>query len=213
MLTYPTRFDGRKTGNGFLAYYGGHNVYHPGVDFNWGANANADKGQDVVAIASGVVVYVSPRGTNGGLGNYLVIHHPRLNVWTRCLHLDDVVVRAGDEVRQGQLVGFLGDSGTTSSHLHAEVLNAQGLAWIRDWRRPYGRYPEGLPKAVVAAMWLDPLRFIETTTEPAQPHPITEAGIAARLRAKQRKLKRLSDAVKAMLARRLLRALRRVEDT
>ena len=35
MLTYPTRFDGRRTGNGFLAYYGDHRVYHPGVDFNW----------------------------------------------------------------------------------------------------------------------------------------------------------------------------------
>jgi murein DD-endopeptidase MepM/ murein hydrolase activator NlpD len=164
MLTYPTRFDGKRTGNSFLEFYAPQNVYHPGIDFNWGFGSD-DMGQSVVAPASGTIIYVSPRGTNGGLGNYVVIEHPDLKVWTRYLHLEEVLLPAGVKVAQGQIFALLGDSGTTSSHLHFEVLNEKGLAYIRDWWRPYGRYPTGMRKQDVAAMWLDPLRFIEINTE------------------------------------------------
>ena len=50
----------------------------------------------------------------------------------------------------------------------------------------------------------DPIRFIETKTEPPAPAPppLTPEAIAARTRAEERKLKRLAGAVKAMLERR-----------
>ena len=187
-LVPPTRTD--QTGLVFLQYYAGHKVYHPGIDFNWGPLRNSDLGQPVVAPASGSIVYVSPRGTNGGLGNYVVLYHPAFRAWTRYLHLEEVAVRAGQQVKQGQMLGLLGDEGTTSAHLHFEVLNEKGFNWIRDWRRPYGRYPEGLPKAAVASMWLDPVRWLRENTE-RSPEPTSAAGRAALDRAAKRRAKRI----------------------
>jgi murein DD-endopeptidase MepM/ murein hydrolase activator NlpD len=163
VLPPPTRTD--RIGLKFLQYYPGHRVFHPGVDYNWGPSADSDKGQPVITPASGVVVYVSPVGTNGGLGNYLVLGHPQFGVWTRFLHLEDAVVRKGKKLSQEELVARLGDSGTTSAHLHFEVLNAKGFAFVRDWHRPFGRYPTGLSKQSVASMWLDPTLWLRSNTE------------------------------------------------
>lgn len=200
MLLYPTRFDPKKFGNTFLAYYAPHKVYHPGTDFNWGPSPNSDRGQDVVAPASGVVVYVSPRGTNGGLGNYLVIHHPQFGVWTRYLHLEEVLVGIGQHVGQGDRIALLGDTGTVSAHLHLEVLNEKGLAFVRDWTRPYGRYPLSLSKSAVKAMFLDPIKWIESNTE-AVASVVTDV----QKRAEQRKQQRARQPVKGMLDRKIAR--------
>src|SRR4051794_38440999 len=128
MLPNPTRTD--RIGLKYLEYYAPHKAFHPGVDFNWGPLPGSDKGQPVLTPARGKVIYVSPKGTNGGLGNYLVVEHPQLGTWTRYLHLDDVAVKRGQKVLQEQLLGHLGDSGTTSAHLHFEVLNGQGFIFI-----------------------------------------------------------------------------------
>lgn len=163
MPRHPTRFD--AFGNKFLDYYAPHDVYHPGVDYNYGKPANADLGQEIVACADGFVVYVSPPGDNGGLGQYLVMSHPDYGasgVWTRHLHLQAVLVSAGQFVKEGERIALLGDSGTATAHDHFEVMNERGLAFIRDYKVPYGRYPSGLSRAAVASMWLDPVRWVET---------------------------------------------------
>src|SRR5688572_21004445 len=118
MLPPPTRTD--RVGLRFLQYHAQQHVFHPGADCNSGPLSDSDRGQPVVTPASGTVVYVSPRGTNGGLGNYVVVGHPQFSSWTRYLHLDGVLVRKGQKLKQGQQVATLGDSGTTSSHLHWE---------------------------------------------------------------------------------------------
>jgi len=160
MPRHPTRFT--ALGNRFQEYYAPHRVYHPGVDYNFGPSPNADLGQDIVAAADGTVVYVSPAGTNGGLGLYVVMHHPDYGVWTRHMHLDAVFVVPGQFVKEGERIAAVGNSGTTTAHDHFEVLNEKGLAFIRDWSRPYGRYPTGLSKQAVGSMWLDPVRWVET---------------------------------------------------
>jgi len=212
MLLYPTRFQTARTGNKFLDYYAPHDVFHPGVDFNWGLTRNADKGQPIFAPTWGIVEYVSPVGTNGGLGNYLVIKHPGLAVWTRYLHMDSITVNAGGRVAPGQTIGFLGDTGTVSAHLHMEVLNYKGLAFIRDARRPYGGYPVGVAKDEVAAMFVDPMKFIGENDHVPLELPQTEAGWAIILRATARMLKRLGFTRKDEIQRRLQRKIERLRN-
>lgn len=161
MLFHPTKWDPVRTGNHFLEYYKPHDVWHCGHDYNYGFG-NQDKGQTVHACTWGIVEYVSPQGTNGGLGNYLVIHHPHNNVWTRYLHLDRIDVKEGATVSPNQIVGLLGNSGTVSAHLHMEVLTKEGLEYVKQWTRPYGRYPVGMSKEKVAKLWKDPIKWIET---------------------------------------------------
>lgn len=153
-----------KRGYGFLQKTSPANgsLYHPGIDYNWG-NGDDDKYQPVVSPTWGVVEYVSPIGTNGGLGNYIVIYHPHNGpVWTRCLHLDSIIVRKGETVYPNQIIGYLGDTGTSSSHLHAEVLNDKGIEYIRNSKRPYGAYTRGLSLSAVKGMWIDPEHWINT---------------------------------------------------
>ena len=43
------------------------------------------------------------------------------------MHMDSRVISQGEKVKQGQLVGFSGNTGnSTGPHLHLEVKNAEG---------------------------------------------------------------------------------------
>lgn len=188
MLHYPTKTD--RQGLRFLEYYAPHNVYHCGTDFNFGTG-NQDKGQPVECPTDGVVEYVSPRGTNGGLGNYVVVYHPWHGVWTRYLHLDRIDCMIGQILKPKDLIGTLGDSGTTSAHCHFEVLNFKGLAFIKDWFRPYGRYPSGLSRFRVSEMFLDPIPWIETNNHHKGLEVQLEQARRAIIHAKGARLRRL----------------------
>lgn len=151
----PTRTN--KIGLSYLQYYRDQNAYHGGIDYNYG-NGNEDKGQLVYACDWGVVEYVSPPGFNGGLGHYFVLRHD--DCWTRYLHNDSVFVSKDQKVAPEQEIARVGNSGTTSAHLHFEVLTGLGLLYIRDWHRPYGRYWGGLSKARVSEMTRDPEEWL-----------------------------------------------------
>ena len=162
MLEFPTRHEAKRFGLRYLQYFPRQNVFHPGVDYNYGVG-DQDKGQEVLSPTWGVVEYVSERGTNGGLGNYIVIRHPHNGpAWTRYLHLDSTEVLQGQTVAPGQLIGRLGDSGTDNAHLHFEVLTQKGIDWIKGHYRPYGKYPIGVKKKTVSELWMDPMEWIET---------------------------------------------------
>lgn len=159
MSYYPMKTD--RAGLKYLQYYKSHNVYHPGIDFNWGTG-NQDKGMPVFSPSWGVVEYVSSRLFNGGLGLYIVIYHPWEGVWTRYLHCDTSTVKIGQKVAPLQQIATVGNTGTSSSHLHFEVLTYDGLKWIKQWHRPYGRYPAGLPKKTVMEYWIDPIPWLDS---------------------------------------------------
>ena len=91
----------------------GRPAWHAGVDF-------AGKlGSDVIAVASGVVVY---SGRKDGYGNLVEIDHGN-GVTTRYGHHDELKVEVGDFVRQGDVIGLMGNSGrSTGPHVHLEVL-------------------------------------------------------------------------------------------
>lgn len=86
---------------------------HRGIDIA------APIGTPVVAAASGVVV--SSGWDSGGYGNKVDIRHPDGSV-TRYAHNSRLLVRAGQDVRQGQLISEMGSTGrSTGPHLHFEV--------------------------------------------------------------------------------------------
>lgn len=85
----------------------------------------APVGTPVVASASGTVMTAkADGGWNGGYGNYVIIKHSN-GVQTLSSHFGSVIVGAGQEVVQGQIVGYIGMTGkTTGPHVHFEVRGA-----------------------------------------------------------------------------------------
>jgi murein DD-endopeptidase MepM/ murein hydrolase activator NlpD len=85
---------------------------HTGVDLA------AGYGTPVHATADGVVAFASVRG---GYGNLVEVQHPN-GLATRYAHLSRIAVPRGLTVRQGDVVGYVGQSGlATGPHLHYEV--------------------------------------------------------------------------------------------
>lgn len=91
---------------------GMHGDYHTGVDMA------VPEGTPVFATASGRVVGV---GRDPRLGRYVRIRHAK-GYESLYAHLDSAVVKVGDSVRTGDMVGFAGSTGTTTGpHVHYEV--------------------------------------------------------------------------------------------
>lgn len=86
---------------------------HKGIDIA------APIGTPVVAAASGVVTY--SRWNEWGFGNLVEITHPDGST-TLYAHNDRLMVREGQQVRQGQLIAQVGSTGnSTGPHLHFEI--------------------------------------------------------------------------------------------
>jgi murein DD-endopeptidase MepM/ murein hydrolase activator NlpD len=92
--------------------FNGEGAFHTGVDIA------AMVGQPVVAPADGVVQFAD---FMGGYGRAIVIEHGH-GINTRYGHLSGFAVTTGQQVRRGEIIGFVGLSGrSTGPHLHYEV--------------------------------------------------------------------------------------------
>ena len=90
-----------------------------GRDFHPGLDISADAGVPVHAPADGVVASAAP---NGNYGNLIVLDHG-YGITTRFGHLSKFAARAGDQIRRGEVIGYVGSTGrSTSAHLHYEIL-------------------------------------------------------------------------------------------
>jgi murein DD-endopeptidase MepM/ murein hydrolase activator NlpD len=70
---------------------------------------------------------VSAAGWAGGYGLRIALDHGNA-VETRYAHLSQLAVRPGQQVRQGEVIGFVGSTGqSTGPHVHYE-LRRGGLA-------------------------------------------------------------------------------------
>jgi hypothetical protein len=119
-------------------------------------------GEDLVAMADGTVV-----AARDGLEDILPWHAPETEAWVDAndiggnhvildvgggvfifyahLKQDSVLVKAGDRVHQGDVLGKLGNSGNTDApHLHLHIMSADGEAL----------YAVGLPYALAAYEYL-----------------------------------------------------------
>lgn len=115
---YP---QGRPVTSGWISsYFGkrtdpftGKPANHTGVDFA------GKMGQDVAAVADGVVTW---SGDRYGYGVMVEINHGN-GYATRYAHNSENLVNVGDEVRKGQSVALMGETGrATGPNLHFEVL-------------------------------------------------------------------------------------------
>jgi murein DD-endopeptidase MepM/ murein hydrolase activator NlpD len=86
---------------------------HKGVDYA------ASNGTPVMAVGDGKIIH---RGTKGGYGNTVIVQHGG-NITTLYAHLSQFnrQARFASRVTQGQIIGYVGQSGlATGPHLHYE---------------------------------------------------------------------------------------------
>lgn len=87
---------------------------HTGVDFA------APIGTPIYATGDGVVRDVSK--TYGGYGTQVEINHG-FGFVTKYAHMKKYIVKPGQRVKRGELIGYVGNTGTsTAPHLHYEVI-------------------------------------------------------------------------------------------
>ena len=98
--------------------WNGNRQFHRGIDIV------ADAGTPVLAAADGVI---SRAQRNGDYGKMIDVSHGYGYV-TRYAHLGELLMRTGQSVKRGDLIGRVGSTGrSTGAHLHYEV--------VRDGRR------------------------------------------------------------------------------
>ncbi len=108
---WTSLFGDRRSYNG-----GPYDSFHSGLDFC------GRVGTELYAVALGKVVYT---GSLIVRGNVVVIDHG-WGIYTAYDHLSEILVKPGDMVQPGQLIGLGGATGrTTGPHLHWEV-------WVGD---------------------------------------------------------------------------------
>ena len=109
---------------------GGGRKFHNGIDIA------APHGTSIKAAAAGKVIFA---GTKWSLGNMVTIQHTS-GYKTFYSHMSKILVKKGERVKQGQVIGREGSSGiSTGPHLHFSILR-------------YGKY-------------LDPARYLPLEKE------------------------------------------------
>lgn len=90
----------------------GNDSFHPGVDLA------APAGTPVYATGDAIV---SRAGPAAGYGNLVVLSHGA-GIETRYGHLSRIVVKVGERVQRGEMIGLVGSTGrSTGNHLHYEI--------------------------------------------------------------------------------------------
>lgn len=87
--------------------------FHAGLDFT------ASTGTPIYATADGTVVIAGNQGN--GYGNHVIVNHG-YSYRTLYGHMSRIKVRRGQNVRRGEVIGYVGNTGkSTGPHLHYEV--------------------------------------------------------------------------------------------
>ena len=90
----------------------GYSRMHAGIDFK------AGYGAPIYAVSDGTVQFA---GRHGGHGNFVKLSHGG-GLGTGYAHMSRIAVRSGQQVRRGQVIGYVGSTGlSTGPHLHYEM--------------------------------------------------------------------------------------------
>lgn len=100
------------------AYGVRYDPFNGGAAMHAGTDMAGAMGEPIYAAASGRVLQA---GRSGGYGNLVELSHGK-GIDTRYGHLSAILVKPGETVTQGQLIGRMGSTGrSTGTHLHYEV--------------------------------------------------------------------------------------------
>jgi murein DD-endopeptidase MepM/ murein hydrolase activator NlpD len=121
---WPSRFGDRRSYNGSAYIY-----FHTGLDFC------GSVGTQILAPAAGRVVFTGPLTVRG---NATVIDHG-WGIYSAYLHQSEFLVKVGDLVQKGQVIGLVGGTGrVTGPHLHWEIwaggVQVDPMNWLQ---QPY----------------------------------------------------------------------------
>lgn len=96
------------------------------IKFHYGMDFTAPAGTDVYASGNGVVASV--QSSQRGLGKNIVIDHG-YGYTSTYAHLSNFNVRVGQKVQRGDVIGYVGNTGTSiANHLHYEIkLNGENV--------------------------------------------------------------------------------------
>ncbi len=128
---------GRPVKTGFISSpfgkrvdpFSGKSEFHKGIDFA------APAGSEVTAVAAGIVTWA---GKRPGYGYLVEIDHGGGYV-TRYGHNKRLLVKTGDRVERGQVIGRVGSTGrSTGPHVHFEVLRQGKVVNPRRYLRNTG---------------------------------------------------------------------------
>lgn len=90
--------------------------FHPGMDFA------AAQGTEIYATGDGTIERADALAQ--GYGNHVVINHG-YGYKTLYGHMSKIAVRAGQQIKRGQLIGYVGSTGlSTAPHVHYEVIKS-----------------------------------------------------------------------------------------
>jgi murein DD-endopeptidase MepM/ murein hydrolase activator NlpD len=102
--------------------------YHPILHYNrmhWGQDFGAPCGAPLFAMADGKVTSILPTKSSNGLGNYTIISYGNYkgkSISSGYAHQSKIIVKVGQYVSQGQIVGYVGTTGlSTGCHLHLQI--------------------------------------------------------------------------------------------
>jgi murein DD-endopeptidase MepM/ murein hydrolase activator NlpD len=116
-----SRYGNRRTYN-----QGTYHYYHTGIDFTVCAN-----NLNIYAVAPGIVRFAGLLPTKG---NFILIDHG-WGVYSGYAHQKEFEVNVGDQVKKGQIIGIIGNTGrSVGPHLHWEIwingVPVDPLDWI-----------------------------------------------------------------------------------
>lgn len=120
--------------------------YHSGNDVNGNAGGNTDCGTPLKAIMPGTITSVVSQVSGYGKHCHLQFQINGKVYWAHYCHLQDVYVRTGQIVKEGDLIGRMGTTGnSTHCHLHFEIKNqptgvdgiAKTQADLKKWENPW----------------------------------------------------------------------------
>lgn len=96
------------------------NRLHQAVDIK------APRGTLAIAITSGTITRVTEHEL---AGKYVVLHDEANNLFLYYAHLDEQLVEVGNILKQGDVIGRIGDTGNaTTPHLHFAIKQEDGTA-------------------------------------------------------------------------------------
>ena len=145
---WPT--DSRRTTSLFGERWGS---FHDGIDI--GGLEPGVQGDKLYAVADGTVVIskVNGGGVKRGYGYYIVIQHDGFT--TLYGHMQALEVQVGQKVKAGQVVGHMGNTGSsTAAHLHFRL--AKGNYGNNYFRKNFRGITTGS---------VDPLKYLEEIIE------------------------------------------------